>query len=157
MTLFDIDKAIENFEFDIDEETGEVLNPYGLDDLKMERNRKIENIAMYIKNLEAEAEAIKKEKGNMDSRQKATENKAKRLREYLVYALQGEKFSTPRVAVTYRKSESVEIPDDKAIDDKYCNIVVTKKPDKTVIKKALKEGKEIAGASLVTKNNIQVR
>lgn len=39
-TLFEIDKAIEGFEFDIDESTGEILNYDQLDNLKMAREQK---------------------------------------------------------------------------------------------------------------------
>lgn len=157
MTLFEINKAIMDFEFEIDEETGEILNANGLDELEIAKEEKIENIGLWIKNLLAEAEAVKHEKDNMAIRQKRLEKKAESLKGYLTYALDGEKFSTPRVAMSFRKSESVVIPDDAIVPDEYCNISVIKKPDKTVIKKALKEGREVLGAELVTKQNIQIK
>ena len=46
MTLFEIDKAILDFEFDIDEETGEILNANALDELHMARDAKIEGIGL---------------------------------------------------------------------------------------------------------------
>lgn len=156
-TLFEIDKAIMDFEFDIDEETGEILNASDLDDLKMAREQKIENIGLYYKNLVAEAEMVKAEAKNMADRQKRLERKAESLKNYLAYALQGEKFSTPKIAVSYRKSESVSIPDETLIDDKYCNVSIVKKPDKKVIKDALKSGKKVKGAELIVKNNISVK
>ena len=157
MTLFEIDKAILDFDFEIDEETGEILNAQDLDELKMAREDKIEGVGLWIKNLTAEAEAVKNEKNAMAERQKRLEKKVESLKGYLTYALQGEKFSTPKIAMSFRKSESVSIPDDSAIADEYCNISVVKKPDKTMIKKALKEGKDIFGASLITKQNIQIK
>lgn len=157
MTLFEIDKAILDFDFEIDEETGEILNAQDLDELKMAREDKIEGVGLWIKNLTAEAEAVKNEKNAMAERQKRLEKKVESLKGYLTYALQGEKFSTPKVAMSFRKSESVSIPDDAAIADEYCNISVVKKPDKTMIKKALKEGKDIFGASLITKQNLQIK
>ena len=157
MTLFEIDDAIMNFEFEIDEETGEILNAADLDELEMAREQKIENVGLWIKNLEAEAAAVKAEKDNMAARQKRLEKKVESLKGYLTYALQGEKFSTPRVVMSFRKSESVSIPDDALIADKWCTITLIKKPDKTMIRKALKEGKEVAGAELVTKQNIQIK
>ena len=156
-TLFEIDKAIMNFEFDIDESTGEILNYADLDSLKMAREQKIENIGLYYKNLVAEAEMVKAEAKNMSDRQKRLERKAESLKNYLAYALNGEKFSTPRMAVSYRKSESVSIPDETLIDDKYCNVSIVKKPDKKVIKDALKSGKEVKGAELIVKQNISVK
>lgn len=157
MTLFEINKAIMDFEFEIDEETGEILNANGLDELEIAKEEKIENIGLWIKNLLAEAEAVKHEKDNMAIRQKRLEKKAESLKGYLTYALNGEKFSTPRVAMSFRKSESVVIPDEAVIPNEYCNISVVRKPDKTVIKKALKEGKEVVGAELIEKQNIQIK
>lgn len=157
MTLFDIDKAILDFEFEIDEETGEILNAEELDALQMAREDKIEGVGLWIKNLEAEAAAVKAEKDNMADRQKRLERKAESLKKYLGYALQGEKFSTPKIALSWRRSESVVITDEALLPENCLNVVVTKRPDKKVIKDALKAGKEIMGAELVTKNNLQIK
>ena len=157
MTLFEIDKAILEFHFEIDEETGEILNADALDELQMARNDKIENVGLWIKNLNAEAAAVKAEKDAMADRQKRLEKKAESLKNYLAYALNGQKFSTPKVAMTFRKSESVNITDENAVPEEYLNITIVSKPDKKSIKDALKEGKEISGAELVTKNNIQIK
>ena len=59
MTLFELNDALRNFNLEIDEETGEILNAAELDALEMQRDEKIENIALWIKNLKAEAEAVK--------------------------------------------------------------------------------------------------
>ena len=156
-TLFDIDKAIMEFEFEIDEETGEILNANELDNLKMEREQKIENIGLYYKNIKAEAEMVKAEKNAMADRQRVLENKAESLKQYLAYALNGQKFSTGKVAMSFRKSESVNIPDDTKIDDKWCVVTQVRKPDKTAIKEAIKAGEEVAGAEIIVKNNVIVK
>lgn len=156
-TLYDIDKAIYDFEFEIDEETGEILNYDELDNLKMERNQKIENIGLYYKSVSAEAEMVKAEAKNLTERYKRLENKAESLKKYLAYALQGEKFSTPRLAVSYRKSESVEIGQDFVYDKKWCEVSTTYKPDKKKLKDAIKSGKEIKGVKLIEKQNISVK
>lgn len=155
-TLYELDEAIRNFELEIDEETGEVLNAEDLDNLEMERETKIESVGLWVKNLEAEKEAVKAEKDRFAKREKVLGNKIEKLKGWLSYALQGEKFTTPRLVVSYRKSESVNITNELAIDDKYCDISVVRKPDKTALKKALKDGEEIVGAELVTKQNIQI-
>ena len=157
MTLFEIDKAIMEFELDIDEETGEVLNAEELDNLQMEREKKIENVGLWYKNLVAEAEMIKAEKNAMAERQKRIENKAESLKKYLAYALNGEKFEKPRVAMSFRKSKSVNILDEASLDDKWCNISVVRKPDKTAIKKAIDGGEEVKGAEIVEKLNISIK
>lgn len=155
--LYDIDADIENFEFDIDLETGEILNSDALDALHIERERKIEGVGLKIKNLEAEKDAVKKEKDTFAEREKRIAKEIDGYKEWLKYALQGEKFSTSRVVMSYRKSESVNITNENAIDDKYCSISVVRKPDKTAIKNALKNGAEIVGAELVEKQNLQIK
>lgn len=157
MTLFDIDKAIYDFEFEIDQETGELLNADELDNLKMAREQKVEGIALYYKNLVAEAEMVKAEKNNMADRQKRLENKAESLKQYLAYALQGEKFSTPKVAVSYRKSKSVEIDDGARLPDNYVKVEEVRKPDKKMLKEALEGGEVIEGVKLVEKQNLSVK
>ena len=157
MTLFEIDKALADFEFEIDEETGEILNAADLDELNLAREQKIENIGLYIKNLEAEKEAVKHEKDNFTDREKKLGKKIEGLKGYLTYALNGKKFSTPRVAVSFRKSESVLIKNENLIPDEYCEFTTTRKPNKKTIKDALKEGKELMGVELLEKNNIQIK
>lgn len=157
MTLYDIDNAIRDFEFEVDEETGEILNYDELDALQIAREQKIEGVGLWIKELTRFAADIKAEKDALAERQKVVENKVERLKCYLVYALQGEKFQTPKIAMSYRKSESVNIPDETAIPDRYCNVVEVRKPDKKAIKDALKAGEEVFGAELITKQNLQIK
>ena len=88
MNLFEIENEIMNC---WDQETGEILDSDRLDQLEMERDTKIENIALYIKNLTADAEALKAEKQSFAERQKAAENKAELLKKYLATYLAGQK------------------------------------------------------------------
>ena len=157
MTLFEIDKAIQDFEFEVDPETGEILNPNALEELEMAREQKIENVGLYIKNLEAEKEAVKHEKDNFADREKKLGKKIESLKGYLTYALDGQKFSTPKVAVSFRKSESVLVKDEYLIPDEYCEFTVMRKPNKKNIKDALKKGKELMGVELVEKSNISIK
>ena len=155
-SLFELNKAIEDFELEVNED-GEVLNIDELDELKLAREDKIEGIGLWVKNLEAEKAAVKAEKNIMADREKRLEKKIDSLKGYLSMALNGQKFSTPKVTMGFRKSVSVNIPDESAIADEYCNFTVVKKPDKTMIKNALSAGKEIFGAELVEKQNLQIR
>lgn len=155
-SLFELNKAIEDFELEVNED-GEVLNIDELDELKLAREDKIEGIGLWVKNLEAEKAAVKAEKNVMADREKRLEKKIDSLKGYLSMALNGQKFSTPKVTMGFRKSVSVNIPDDTAIADEYCNFTVVRKPDKTMIKNALSAGKEIFGAELVEKSNLQIK
>lgn len=155
--LYEINEDIANFEFDIDEETGEILNSDALDELNLEREQKIEGVALYYKNLCAEADMVKAEADTLTDRYKRLQRKADGLKDYLSYALKGEKFNTPKVAMSFRKSKSVHISDEHLIPDKYMNISVVKKPDKKVIKDALEKGVEVMGAEIVEKNSVQIK
>ena len=55
MTLYEIDQKLLDC---IDLETGEILNEERLNELQMERNEKLEKVALWIKELKAEAETI---------------------------------------------------------------------------------------------------
>ena len=157
MNLYELNRAIADFDLEIDEETGEVLNLAGLDALELERDEKIENIALWVKNLTAEAAAIKAEVQNLTKRQKAAENKAERLKDYLMDNLAGEKFKTPKVAISYRTSEAVEITDEDLIPEEFLAIKTEYKPDKKAIKDELKAGGEVEGAELVKRTSLQIK
>lgn len=160
MTLYEINAALEAaYDAAVDPDTGEIINEaaaQALDNLSMAKDDKIENIALWIKNLNAEADAINAEKKKLAARQAAAENKAESLKRYLSGALAGEKFKTARVAISYRKSESVQIDEGAKLP---LELMTTPKPvpNKTAIKEALKAGEVIEGVCLVTNNNIQIR
>lgn len=154
MTLYDIDQAIMSC---VDPETGEIIDTERLDYLSMERDSKIENIGLWIKDLKAEADAIKNEIANLQKRKKVAENKAESLKNYLEYALDGQKFKTARLSVSYRRSESVNVTDPTKLPEDLIETIIDIKPNKTEIKKAIKAGLAIDGAELVEKTSIQVR
>lgn len=159
MTLYELNKQIEEAVENgfVDAETGEILDDSALNDLQMARDEKIENIAIMIKNYKAEAEAIKAEKMNLAKRQQVMENRAEWLKRYLASNLDpGEKVTTPRASISWRKSETVEVEDIWKIPDQYLKRR-DPDPDKTAIKAALKAGEQITGAMLVTKNNLQIK
>lgn len=154
-TLYELNYLIDNFEFNIDEETGEILNADELDQIQLEKDEKIENIALWIKNLNADAEAYKREKDSFAQKERVAKNKIDSLKSYLTFALAGEKFNSERVSISYRKSESVELAHE--FDDPRFLIPQEPKIDKMAIKKALKDGEEIKGAILLEKQNIQIK
>lgn len=153
MNLYEIDSAIMDC---VDMETGEIIDMEALEDLQMERDQKIEGIGCWIKNLLADAKALKEEKDNLAARQKAAENKAASLKAYLSSYLNGEKFKTAKVSISYRKSDSVNIAEGAVIPEEYLKYSEPA-PDKIGLKAALKAGEKIQGISLVTSNNIQIK
>lgn len=158
MSIYEIDDSILSL---VDMETGEIEDEKRFDELQMERTRKVENIACYFKNLEAEAKAMREEEANLARRRKAVENKAERIKNLLVYALKGEKFESPKVRCSYRKAKSVQL-DDSFIGwarENACDLLTFKEPtpDRTAIKAALADGREIEHAEIVTNESLQVK
>ena len=155
MTLYEIDSAIQKC-LTVDEETGEVaVNEELFSQLQMERERKLENIACWVKDLSAESKAIREEEKALADRRKSVEAKAAKLTEWLQRVLDGQKFESARCKVSYRKSESVAIADEEIIPIDYC--IIKTQPDKAAIKAALKSGEEVPGAVLETNYNMTIK
>lgn len=160
MKLYEIDQAIEAC---IDLETGEILDAERLNALQMERTAKLEGVVCWVKNLEAEADALKAEKDNLAKREKAARNKAESLKEWLAYTLQGEKLTTAKAAVSFRKSEAVEIPNKDLFivwaSTEHNSLLKYSQPEPKMqaIKEALKAGVMIPCARLVERQNIQIK
>ena len=159
MTLYEIDERISAL---MDPETGEIADYEAFEQLQMDRDAKLENIGLWIKDLKAEAAAIKAEIASQQERAKAAERKAERLEGYLEAVLAGNKFSTPRVSVSWRTSKAVvfEDGDEAAFCAAHPEYTVTKtevKPDKKAITADLKAGAEIPGAYLEERLNMSIK
>ena len=156
MNLYDIEYEITNC---VDSETGEIIDEQRLDALQMAREKKIENILLWIKNLKSEAGAIREEEKKLADRRQSDEKKAESLTQYVQNVLNGEKFKTSRVVVSYRKSEAV-IVDDLQLMQETCDEYLKYKgpePDKAKIKAALKDGITVPGCHLEERQNITIK
>lgn len=152
MTIYQIDEAILGC---IDPETGEV-DAEKLGELTLQREQKVENIACWIKNLVSDAKALKDEKKTLEERIKAKENRAESLKAYLESVLDGQRFETAKCAVTFRKTQSVNISDLAAIPSEFLRFKPAE-ADKTAIKNAIKAGETVNGAELVEKMSMAVK
>lgn len=173
MTLYEIDSRLETlFSQGFDEETGEIYQTQeeldkAIDEVAIELDTKIENIGCYIKNLESDIEAFKREEDNLKKRRKSTENKIEGLKTYLnnyltaVYPNEDDrrkwKFKTPKVVLGYRKSTTVEVPDLEKLDKNFIKIKTETSADKTAIKEAIKNGTEVKGAFLKDNINLSIK
>lgn len=163
MRIYEIDQAIEDLIANaVNPETGElILDNEALDALQMERDQKIENLALYVKDLSATAKAIRDEERVLAERRQAIEKKSARLQQYLTYALQGQKFSTARVACSFRRSETVECSPEFIEWAKKNDITLLrqKEPEvnRTEIKAKLQAGMTIPYTALVEKQNLTIK
>lgn len=158
MTIYDIDSAIAAL---VDPETGELGDYEAFQRLQMERETKIENLALLYKETRATAEAIKAEADRLVQRRRVLENNAKRMQEYLAQVLDGEKFTSPRCSVGYRRSEGTET-DPEFVDwarEHRPELLIEQQPkiDTQQLKRELKDGLVCDHARLVERQNVQVR
>lgn len=161
MNIYEINQAILSL---VDEETGEILDYDAFESLQMAREEKIEGVACWIKNLAAEAAAIRQEEVNLATRRKTIENRAASLKKYLEGALQGQKFQTAKCAVSFRKTTKVEVREPAwaiawAMSNGHGDIVTQAAPEinKNGLAALLKEGNEIPGAELVIGASMSVK
>ena len=138
-----------------DEETGEILDVQKFDAMQMALEDKLEAIGCYVKNLEAEAAALKMEEDAFAARRKRAENKAASLKNYLAGFLQGCPFETLRVKVSFMKSESLEVSESAIVPEEFLKYKV--EVNKVELKKAVKGGLVLDGVQLIQKQNIQIK
>lgn len=143
--LYEIDAAIMAC---CDPETGEIFDPEALTNLMMEREAKFEAVGLYIKNLNAEADAIKAEKDALAKREKTVRALSDGYAEWLKRSLAGEKFKTARLQVSFRNNDKVVQAPDAVIPEQYKRVKTEVAPDLIEIKKALKNGEVIDGFRL---------
>lgn len=168
MRLYDIENGIielleRGFNDACVNEDGEIdfdLAQQFLEALEGEREEKLESIALYVKELYHEADAIAQEELKLKKRRQAKEKKAERLEEYLKSSLLGfgsKKFETPRVVLSFRTSKAVVVTDESKLDEKYMKAKVVVTVDKTAIKDALDKGEVVEGAAIEEKQNLQIK
>ena len=158
MTLYEIDKDIQV----LINEDGEIEDIERFDALVMERNKKIENVGCWVKNLTAEVAAMKEEKKRLEDRIKSKDRMIDSLEWWLDKALNEQKFESPRVAISYRKSKAVEIQDEAAfkawaMDYAPALLKITYTIDKTGVKNYIAGGAECPCAGIAERKSMQVR
>ena len=169
MTLFEIDSKLREvldhlYEVQVDPETGELVDGgtsfIDITELNEERNKKLEHIGMYMKELDATIEAYTKEIERFKAKIKSLENKHKNLETYVITSMQSageKKFESMGADMTIRESEFVNIEENIDLPIEYVRVKTEYSPDKTELKKALKSGKIIEGVTLGKRINLNVK
>lgn len=144
---------------DLDEQTFKDT----LEGLSGDLEIKATNVAMFVRNLEASAEAIKNAEKQMADRRKAIEAKADKIREYLKENMLRtgiSKIDCPYFQLSIRKNPpSVEVIDQALIPDKYFDIPEPPAPtlNKNRLKDDLKNGVIVEGAKLTSGQSLQIK
>lgn len=162
MSLYSLDSKIKScIRLDADhvvsEDDGEVLDLEQFEALQAERGEKLENLACYIKNVDAEAEAIYAEIGKLSKRAKVKENEVERCKNYLAQLLAGEKFETPRCKVTFRNVTVCNVLDLAKVPEQFLRRKEVVEANKVDIKKFCKDGAKLPGVEVVTKQNMVLK
>jgi len=66
------------------------------------------------------------------------------------------RFSFPNHELSSRKTQAVVIDDEEALDPEWPTVTTTSKPDKAAIKEALKAGRNIEGAQLLSRRSWRI-
>lgn len=131
----------------IDADTGE-FDEAMFEGLKIERDKKIENIALWVLEDEAMAKNIKEQENKLKELRGILEQRIEKRKEFLRYIAEGKKLKTDRVTVSYRKSDAVKIVNEEIIPPEFKAVKTSYSICKDEIKKALKAGQAVNGAEL---------
>ena len=161
MTLYEIkDSYLEFLELVANGEIPEEAIADTKEFLEVDFTDKVDNIASYIKNLTAEAFAIREEEKALAERRQAKEAKIERLKDYLSVNLQAlgrDVVETSRNRVSFRKSTSL-VYEPEALDKLDDGWFVTKREvKKKDLTEAIKAGFTFEGIHLQEKRNLQLK
>lgn len=142
----------------VDEINGEILfDADNLEELEIAYADKLEGCGIWVKNQQAEIEALKAEERKLAERRRVKENQVARLKEYMLQSMEAtetSKLETSKVAISTRKSQRVIVDDEERVPLQF--VKVTKSVNKTELKKALKAG-EVEGAHIEESINLQLK
>lgn len=141
-----------------------------IDCMDFELEAKADGYAKVIRNMESSINSLAAEANLLNTKKKTLETRVDKLKSTLLTALlniKGEKVQGEIFGFAVRNSERVEVPDIRRFfeameanpEDKqlYVTVKHTETPNKTEIKKAIKNGAEIPGAVIVQNKTLQVK
>jgi hypothetical protein len=161
MSLYNLSQQyLEVLDESINDETGEINEQAiaRLEEVKESIDSKGVAIASYIKNIEAERDAIEKAKKEMSNRERRLDNKMSYLTDYLLTSMEKcgiQKISCPHFEIKVKKCPpSVDITDSDLIPEECKVKEVTIHVNKRLIKENLSKGINVPGAML--KHNLRL-
>ncbi len=133
-----------------------------LDSLSGDLEVKAQCVAHMVRKFESDALAIKQWAQTATDRAKAAQARADSLRAYLSEALAScgiQRVEGPGIALSWRKSTEVKIDEPGLIPAEYMRQPdpPPPAPDKRLIGDAIKAGKDVPGAHIATRSNLQIK
>ena len=153
MKLFEINEELENL---IDFSTGEITDIEAFENLKMERQDKLKNIALLYKNCKSDIAQLKEQEKEFADRRKRCEKTMEWANATLELELNGEKLMDEKKRFTtyYYPSTSTKT-DMEILPDEWKKTTVA--PMTKEIGEALKRGEKIEGAWLETNQSLVIK
>jgi hypothetical protein len=133
-----------------------------LDSLTGDIEQKAQNVALFTRNLEATAAAIKQAETDMAKRRKAIESRVAHLKDYMLAGMMVagiKKIEGPYLRIGIRDNpEAVEVFDAAQIPAEFMRQPEPPpaSPDKAAIKAAIKAGTEVAGCKLTRSQRLDI-
>lgn len=178
-SLFEIQDAMMTLlEYAVDPDTGEIIETEEefnelYNSIQLDLQTKLDNTNCLQKMIDGELEVIDKEIKRLTAEKSARVRKKEWLKNRVDAFVKRQftdengnvdeesvhkyKLNLPHSKISYRKSDSVEITNLETLPEEYIKTKIEKNPDKVAIKNAIKDGKEIKGAKIVTNYNIQIK
>jgi len=160
MTLYEIEKQYQEILL-IDESDPDMLaaKKQALDEINESLEIKADNIARFIRNLDADITALKAEEERLAEKRKTLQNKQAWLKEYLfntLKALNRQSVKAGIFTVAIRKNPpSVAVKDQTLIPQEF--FIVEPKLDLRAIAEKLKAGEQVPGAELTQGESLAIR
>jgi hypothetical protein len=133
-----------------------------LEGLQGELSLKAANVAAFVLNLEAEAEAARTAEERIRRRRQVLEKRAEQMREYLLGNMVRADISEIAAldksfrARVLQGREAVVVEDEAALPPDYVRVKVVEEPDKVLIARAIKDGYDVPGARLVRRPTLKI-
>jgi len=153
------DAATKLAELDLDAQT--VADT--LEGLSGDLETKAQNVAFFVRNLEATAAAIKQAEADMAARRKAMENRADGLKRYIFESMTVagiEKIECPHFRLAIKNNPAaVDVFEPGLVPASFMRTPEPPPPalDKTAIKEALKAGQDVPGARLTSGQRLEIK
>ena len=164
MRLHEISEALEEAlkAVEVDENTGEVKGYETVDALQISFTEKVEGLACYIKDHRAFEDALLAEIARLEakvSREKSIIESGKMYLTNCMMSMGMKKHDSEKCTISFLPKDSLKIDDESLIPDDFFNekTTVTRKADKTRIKKAISEGVDVPGVHIDVNQNIQIK
>lgn len=162
ITLYQAAQGVRDLLDQIDPETGEL--PEGFEQARAIVASKAQAVAAFVLENNAQADMVEAHAKALMDRVKAARKRSEWLKGYLcshmaaagVLSIKSDD-GTFSAVLSPGRDESIDIYEAASLPEDYMREKVTVEPDKTLIKKAIKDGFTVPGARLVAKDRLTIK